>query len=123
MMQLGQLAQLRELAALKKEMELAKLSRILAQRSALLTQGQALRQAEQAARHAGLSGPVTGQMAEKFAAWTAHQTAEVARDLAALDPRIEAQRAIAAKAFGRTDVLQQLESRQKLAALGARSKL
>ena len=122
MMQIRQLARLRELAELKKEVELSRLSRVVAAKTALDRQEQALQQAEQAARHEGLASHLAGQMAETFAIWTLRRREEVARDLAALAPLIAAQRAIAAQALGRTDVLQQLESRQKLAAPGRRPK-
>lgn len=110
-MQLKKLAQLGRIASLKREVELAELARIACERDEVRSQQGQLTDAARDARRIGQASATEGKAAERFVGWAELRYAELDSDLGRLIDEMSAQRARAALAVGRQDVLSQIEGR------------
>lgn len=112
-MQLRKLSQLNRIAQLKKEMELADLARLARRKTEAHSERDELTDAAKTARRSGQASTPEGQTAERFVGWVAMRHAEIDDALLRLTDEMASQRAKAALAVGRQDVLQQMEGHLK----------
>ncbi|MBD3785483.1 MAG: hypothetical protein IE922_00750 [Sphingomonadales bacterium] len=102
------LAQLRALARLRQDIELAKLARLTAEDQRIADQQSDLRRAAHAVRHEAPLSALEARLQDRFGDWTERRLDRLQANRSALQPVIAAQKDQAARAVGREDVLGRL---------------
>jgi hypothetical protein len=110
-MQKRKLSQLSRIAQLKREMELAELARLAGRKQDMHVQREELSDAAREARVIAQASTPEAKTAELFTGWVSLRHAEIDDLIARLNEEMAVQKAKAALAVGRRDVLQQIESR------------
>ena len=113
---LRKLRQLRELARLRQEIELARFARLNEADRSLTERQSTVRTAGREALGQSPQSALEAQMQERFRDLTEDRLARLQAERAALQPQLEAQRDLAAGAVGRDTVLGRLNEKLALAA-------